>query len=141
MKNNKSLLFLISVGLLLSGCSNKEVNVKKSENNITKKSNKLNVKNDELKVEVLPVVDNKAKLVTEAKPKVDIVQIDKIKKDETPLVVVDPVPVDAPVEKVEVLPTVDDTVTTVTKVKPTVEIVEEIPVEENPAVVIDPIVE
>jgi PBP1b-binding outer membrane lipoprotein LpoB len=143
MKKDGLLIATILVGLFLNGCSTKEVKVTDTQEKVKRDVVSTDKKSDELSIEVTPVSDNKVKVITKVEPELAVVEIEKLKKDEVPVVVIDPVKVDDPVkvEEVEILPVVDDTVGVVTKVKPTVEIIEEIPVDSNEAaVIIDPIV-
>ena len=147
MKRDGLLVAVILAGLLLNGCSNKEAKVADTQEKVKRDvvSTNSSQKSDDVAVEVVPVTDNKVKVITKVKPEVAVIETEKVQKGEIPVVVVDPVKVDDPVkvEEVEVLPVVDDTVGIVTKVKPTIEVVEELPLEgdEAPAVVVDPIVE
>jgi outer membrane murein-binding lipoprotein Lpp len=144
MKRDGLLIATILAGLFLNGCSNKEVNVADTQEKIKRDVVSSDKKSDEIAVEVVPISDKKAKIITKVKPEVAVVTTEKLDKGEVPVVVIDPVKVDDPVkvEEVEILPVVDDTVGVVTKVKPTIEVVEEIPLDrDEAAVIIDPIVE
>jgi outer membrane murein-binding lipoprotein Lpp len=144
MKRDGLLIATILAGLFLNGCSNKEVNVADTQEKIKRDVLSSDKKSDDIAVEVVPISDKKAKIITKVKPEVAVVTTEKLDKGEVPVVVIDPVKVDDPVkvEEVEILPVVDDTVGVVTKVKPTIEVVEEIPLDrDEAAVIIDPIVE
>jgi hypothetical protein len=163
MKKSGLLIGGVIVGIfLITGCSEKgsvlDVNKRaeavkskatnvsdKVQSSIKQKSESIQKKgidDADIAVEVNPIVDKKMEVVTKVKPEVAVVEVDKVDKNEIPVVVVDPVDEKAPVKEVEVLPVVDNTVGVVTKVKPTVKVAEEIPVEsEDVAVVIDPVVE
>jgi outer membrane murein-binding lipoprotein Lpp len=144
MKRDGLLIATILAGLFLNGCSNKEVNVADTQEKIKRDVLSSDKKSDDIAVEVVPISDKKAKIITKVKPEVAVVTPEKLDKGEVPVVVIDPVKVDDPVkvEEVEILPVVDDTVGVVTKVKPTIEVVEEIPLDrDEAAVIIDPIVE
>lgn len=144
MKNNGLLIMAILTGLLLNGCSNKEVKVANTQEKVKRDVVSLNQKSDDVEVEVVPVSDKKAVVITKVKPKISVLATEKLKENELPVVVVDPVDADAAVdvEEVNILPVVDNTVGVVTKVKPTIEVVEELPIEDkNPVVVVEPIVE
>ncbi len=138
-KRNRLILSIIVIGLLsIVGCSQKESSLKPNKKNEVLKEQQVS----DIAVEVKPIVDKKLEVVTKVKPKVAIVEVDKLNKDEVPVVVVDPIEEKAPIKEVEILPVVDDTVGVVTKVEPTLEVVEEIPVkDDNATVVIEPIVE
>jgi len=144
MKNNGLLIMAILTGLLLNGCSNKEVKVANTQEKVKRDVVSLNQKSDNVEVEVVPVSDKKAVVITKVKPEISVLATEKLKENELPVVVVDPVDADAAVdvEEVNILPVVDNTVGVVTKVKPTIEVVEELPIEDkNPVVVVEPIVE
>jgi outer membrane murein-binding lipoprotein Lpp len=144
MKRDGLLIATILAGLFLNGCSNKEVNVADTQEKIKRDVLSSDKKSDDIAVEVVPISDKKAKIITKVKPEVAVVTTEKLDKGEVPVVVIDPVKVDDPVkvEEVEILPVVDDTVGVVTKVKPTIEVVEKIPLDrDEAAVIIDPIVE
>ena len=145
MKRDRLLATVILAGLLLNGCSNKEVQVEDTQEKIKRDVVSVTEKSDDLAVEVVPVSNNKVEVITKVKPEVDVITTEKLEKGEVPVVVIDPVKVDDPVkvEEVEILPVLDDTVGIVTKVKPTIEVIEEIPLDQNeaPAVLIEPVVE
>jgi len=152
--HNKLWIGVALAAVLMTGCSQKELNSSKKEvvssvkkeavSKAEEKVAKVEKKVDEaLKVEVAPVVDKKVKVITETKPEIAVLTTEKVAPNQEPVVVVDAVEADVPVESVEVLPKVGDEVGIVAKVKPTIEMVEEIevPDEETPAVVIEPVVE
>ena len=144
MKNNGLLITAVLAGLLLNGCSNKELNVANSQEKVERDVVSLNQKSDDVEVEVVPVSDKKAVVITKVKPEIAVVTTEKLEEGEIPVVVVDPVDADIPVEveEVDILPVVDNTVGIVTKVKPTIEVIEELPIEDEiPAVVVEPLVQ
>jgi PBP1b-binding outer membrane lipoprotein LpoB len=139
MKRNRLFIIAVSAGLLLNGCSNKELKVEEEK---TLKSTKTSQKNSDIEVEIMPASDKKVEVITKVKPKVSVLTTEKLEEGEVPVVVVEPVNADVPVEEVNILPVVDNTVGIVTKVKPTIEVVEELPIEDDvPSVVIEPIIE
>jgi PBP1b-binding outer membrane lipoprotein LpoB len=139
MKRNRLFTIAVSAGLLLNGCSNKELKVEEEK---TLKSTKTSQKNSDIEVEIMPASDKKVEVITKVKPKVSVLTTEKLEEGEVPVVVVEPVNADVPVEEVNILPVVDNTVGIVTKVKPTIEVVEELPIEDDvPSVVIEPIIE
>ena len=125
----KSLIVLGSFLLLMSGCTQqaKEVSV------APKATKKVVEKEKESKAEVIvaPIDDKKAIVVTKVKPEIDVVHEIKKPKDALPVVVVDPVEVDAPVKAVEVLPADEETVPVVEKIEPVIETVEVVPLEND----------
>jgi len=144
MKNNGLLITAVLAGLLLNGCSNKELNVANSQEKVERDVVSLNQKSDDVEVEVVPVSDKKAVVITKVKPEIAVVTTEKLEEGEIPVVVVDPVDADIPVEveEVDILPVVDNTVGIVTKVKPTIEVIEELPIEDEiPAVLVEPLVQ
>ena len=142
MKKNGLLITAILAGLLLNGCSNKEVNVANTQEKVKRDVVSLNQKSNDVEVEIVPVSDKKAVVITKVKPEIAVVAKEKLKEGELPVVVIDPVDANAPVEEVEILPVVDNTVSIVTKVKPTIEVIEELPIEDEiPAVVVEPLVQ
>ncbi len=125
----KSLIVLGSFLLLMSGCTQqaKEVSV------TPKATKKVVEKEKESKAEVIiaPIDKKKAVVVTKVKPEIDVVHEIKKPKDALPVVVVDPVEVDAPVKAVEVLPADEETVPVVEKIEPVIETVEVVPLEND----------
>ncbi len=152
MRENKTLITLIATLLMMSACSTTtpelkkpiKESIKKTElgKKVTKeiKESKADLKKADLAVEIPPVAEKKLQMVTKVKPKVEVVEINKVNPNEIPLVEVEPVTEDVPVKEVEVLPVVDDTVAVVTKAEPEVEVVEEIPAEVPAEVVVDPVI-
>lgn len=136
MKKKKLLLSAVLMGLLLNGCSTKEVKVEKNTE-VSQVQHSNNVE-----VEVLPVSDKKVEVITKVKPEVAVVTTEKLNPGEVPVVVVNPVSADVPVKEVNILPVKNNHMDIVTKVQPTIELIEELPIEGAvPTLVIDPLVE
>jgi len=160
MKKGIALATVAVLALIFGGCSQKAIkkDIKETKESVKKFNKKIErsfpvsnssediIKGDEedkedidLAVEVEPDVD-KVKVITKVKPEIELVEEKKVKSKEPPVVVVDPVEEEVPIEKLEVDPVVDDKLRVITEVEPVIGAVEEIPVEdEPPAIVVDPV--
>ena len=119
----RSLIVLGVILVAMSGCTQPA-----KQSSVTPKVDKEDVKAEVL---VAPIDEKKAVVVTKVKPEIDVVHAIKKPKDATPVVVVDPVEVDAPVKAVEVLPADEEIVPVVEKVEPVIEAVEVVPLEDD----------